>query len=183
MTGSRIDQGDADQWSTLSDLRTGRAMTGTVGRRAVLVVLLVAVLASGVGLLGVHRRTVTAHGGGYTLTVLYPAVARPGLDVPFRVTVTSDGGFDKDITLAFDRRYLPGIFETQGMFPDNSDATSLGQNLVLLTYSAPPSGDLFVMDYDAYIQPGSQIGASGSISVMHGSSAVVTVHFSTFLFP
>jgi hypothetical protein len=83
--------------------------------------------------LGVHRRTVTVSGGGYTLTVLYAGVARPGLDVPLRVSVTSDHGFGKQITLGVDRRYL-GIFESQGMFPDNSDATSLGADTVLLSY-------------------------------------------------
>ena len=138
---------------------------------------------AGLGFLGVHRRTVTVSGGGYTLTVLYAGVARPGLDVPLRVSVTSDHGFGKQITLGVDRRYL-GIFESQGMFPDNSDATSLGADTVLLSYSPPPSGDLFVVDFDTYVQPGSQVGSDGTVSVMdEDSKPVVTAHFSTFLFP
>ena len=169
--------------STLQDLRRGDARWATVGRRVVLIAMLATVVMAGLGLLGVHRRTVTVSGGGYTLTVLYAGVARPGLDVPLRVSVTSEHGFGKQITLGVDRRYL-GIFESQGMFPDNSDATSLGADTVLLSYSPPPSGDLFVVDFDTYIQPGSQVGSTGSISVMdEDSKPVVTAHFSTFLFP
>ena len=171
-----------DEPSTLTGLRYGSRPWAVAGRRAVLALMLVAAVLAGLGFLGVHHSSVTASANGTTLTVNYAGVARPGLDVPLRVIITREGGFGSDITLAINRHYL-GILESQGMYPDNSDATSLGSETVLLTYTAPPSGTTFVVDFDTYIQPGSQIGASATISVMDGIKPVVTVGFTTFLFP
>lgn len=174
--------GNTEGVSTLQGLRYGSRPWVIVGRRLVLGLLLAAVVCAALGLLGVHRRTVSATADGITLTVTYPGVARPGLDVPLRVMVVSDHGFGDDITLAVNRDYL-GILESQGIFPDVNDATALGDDRVMLTFSAPPSGNVFVVDFDTYIQPGSQIGAAATISVMDGTTAAVTVAFSTFLFP
>jgi len=38
-------------------------------------------------------------------------------------------------------------------------------------------------DYDAYIQPSAQRGASARISVLDGDAAAVSVNIRTFLFP
>ena len=39
------------------------------------------------------------------------------------------------------------------------------------------------MDFDAYIQPSSQLGESAEVSVLDGGTAIATVPFSTFLVP
>jgi hypothetical protein len=47
----------------------------------------------------------------------------------------------------------------------------------------PPPGDELAVDFDAYIQPSSQIGASGEVAVLDGAPPVVTVPFRTWLVP
>ena len=149
-------------------------------RRGFLVLLLVFVLAGLAGLLGVRVATVSTDSDGWTLSLRHATTARAGLDVPWEVTVTHEGGFGKDVTLAVTGDYFD-IFETQGFTPDPSDATRDGDTL-FLTFAAPP-GDTFVVAYDAYIQPASQVGRDGTLSVMDGGAPVATVDFGTRLLP
>ena len=51
------------------------------------------------------------------------------------------------------------------------------------TFDTPPDGSPFVLDYDAYIQPASQTGATARVSVMRKNDRLTTVQFTTFLFP
>lgn len=171
---------DHDEFSTLSDIPSGRRR-GVRIRRCVLVVMVVVVGVAASGLLGVHTRSVSATAGGWTLAVDYAGVARAGLDVPLRITVTHPGGFDDEITLAVDRDYLV-MFEQQGFYPDASASNSRGDD-VLLTFDAPPSGAVFVVDFDAYVQPANQAGERGTVAVVQGSDRLVEVDFRTVLFP
>ena len=121
---------------------------------------------------------------GYTLSVTYATVARAGLDVPFRIEVTADDGFDAgspDITLAINAEYFR-IFETQGFFPEPSGSVSTG-DAVELTFDPPPSGPTFVVDYDAYIQPASQIGSDGRVELILDDTPITAVQFHTRLLP
>lgn len=168
--------------STLSDLDYGRHQRGAYWTRcAIALVMLSFVAVAATGLLGVHSRQVSAHSGGYTLTVEYAGVARAGLDVPLRIRVTPDQKFDDTITLSISRDYL-AIFETQGFHPEPKDTANQGDD-ILLTFDTPPDGSPFVLDYDAYIQPASQTGATARVSVMRKNDRLTTVQFTTFLFP
>lgn len=181
MTRNGLDIDDAD--STLSDIQgPGHRSARAAWVRGTVTLLMVAVLVgAGSGLLGVHSQYVSATGGGFTLSVTYAGVARPGLDVPLRIDVHPDQPFGDEIVIAINRDYL-NLFETQGFHPDPSASTSLGDD-VLLTFDTPPGGGDLVIDYDAYIQPASQAGASGRVSVMRGERRLVTTEFDTFLFP
>ncbi|MBA2313069.1 MAG: hypothetical protein H0V97_09765 [Actinobacteria bacterium] len=53
-----------------------------VGRRVVLSVLALFVLAGAAGLLGVRSRTVSASANGYDLSVTYATMTRSGLSTP-----------------------------------------------------------------------------------------------------
>jgi hypothetical protein len=150
-------------------------------RQAMIALMLAAVVAAASGLLGVHSRQASASAAGYTVTVQYAGVARAGLDVPLRIEVSSEQPFGKEITLAINREYF-AIFETQGFHPEPSATAAQGDD-VLLTFDSPPDGGPFTVDYDAYIQPASQRGAAGRVSLMHGTDRLVTVDFATFLFP
>jgi hypothetical protein len=133
------------------------------------------------GFLGVHSTTATASESGYTVSLTYASVARPGLDVPWQVTVTSTNGFSDTLTLAVTGAYFD-IYETQGFTPDPSKATRNGDTLYL-TFDAP-GGDTFVVNYDAYIQPASQRGSSGRVGVLTPDGrTVATVDFHTRLMP
>ena len=168
--------------STLSGLETGRQERyGLWGRRFFLSLLLVVVLAGGTGLLGVRTAITSANRAGYTLGVTYASVARAGLDVPWQVRISKPGGFGKEVTVAVTGDYFD-IYETQGFTPEPSasvrDATTL-----YLTFDAP-DGDVFTVDYDAYIQPSSQVGRDATVSVVDAElQPLVSVTIDTRLLP
>ena len=168
--------------STLAGVDSGpQAGAALWGRRAFLVALLVVVVAALLGVLGVHSVTRRADQLGWHVSVTYAETARPGLDVPWVVTVKHPGGFGKSVTLAITAHYFD-IFETQGFHPNPSDETRDGDTLYL-TFTPPATGDTFVVDYDAYIQPASQSGAGGTVAVVAGGHQVAAVPFNTDLWP
>lgn len=168
--------------STLADVRPPvPRRAARAGRRAVLVLLLIVVALGATSLLGVHTSTATAEAEGYRVEVAYPRVARAGLDTTWRVTVRHPGGFGSEpITLAVSARYFD-IFETQAFHPTPSKETGDGSTLSF--EFDPPAGDVFSVDYDAYIQPSSQLGRRGEVQLMDGQRPRVTVPFRTWLVP
>jgi hypothetical protein len=168
--------------STTTDLRSD-APAALVGRRLVLVLVLLLVALNLGGMLGVRTDTVTRTKGGYTLSLDYPATGRAGLDVRWRVHVQHRGGFDKELTLALTGDYFD-IFETQGFFPEPSAQVRDGE-MLYLTFDAP-DGESFTLDYDAYIQPASQRGHEGHLAVVDrstGGAELVAVDYRTRLVP
>lgn len=167
--------------STLVGMETGISERSAAwGRRAVLAVLAVLVLAGGLGLLGVHTTTDTATEGDWQLSVQHAVVARAGLDVPWVVTVRHPGGFGKTVTIAVTADYFD-IYETQGFEPQPSSEVRDGDTRYLTFDTAP--GDTFRVSYDAYVQPSSQQGRDATVSVMDQGVAVASVHISTHLLP
>lgn len=149
-------------------------------RRVVLIILTAFVAAGGSGLLGVYPRTVEARGDGYDLSLRYAAVARPGLDVPFEVEVRRPGGFGRSLTLAITGAYFDA-FETQGFHPEPSASTRDVDTLYL--EFDPPDGEVFVVSYDAYIQPTIGRSQSSKVALLVDGSAVAEVDFRTRLIP
>ncbi len=167
--------------STLRDVSSARATPlARAGSVAGIVLLLLVVLAGAAGLFGVHTSTVSTRSGGYSLAVDYPRVARAGLDTSWRAVVRHDGGFDQGLTLAISTNYFH-MFETQGMYPDADSSTNDG-TFVYFDYDKPP-GDEFVLDYDAYIQPSSQVGKSAVVELIVGGRQVASVALKTWLMP
>jgi hypothetical protein len=167
--------------STLDDVRpVARGPRSVLGKRLSVALLAVVVLAGGAGLFGVRSRQASASAAGWTVSVTYASVARAGLDVPWQVTVHHDGGFTGPVTLAVTADYFD-IFESQGLDPEPSTETSDGDRLYW-TFDPPP-GDELGVDFDAYIQPSSQLGESGEVAVLEGGAPVVSVPFRTWLVP
>jgi hypothetical protein len=166
--------------STLEPVEARRDVGGLWARRVFLMVIAAVVVAGLVGLLGVQTAETRAEQGDYELSLRYATTARAGLDVPWEVTVTRDGGFDQTLELAVTGDYFD-IYETQGFAPEPSESTRDGDTLYL-TFEAPP-GDTFVLAYDAYIQPSSQIGRDGTISVVADGVQLASVDFHTRLLP
>ena len=173
--------------STLAGLSgAGAGAVGTWGRRVFLAGLVAVVAAGLLGLLGVRTATTSSATGtgqaegDWSVTFTHASVARAGLDVPWQVTVRRVGGFDEPVTLAVTGDYLD-IYETQGLTPEPSAATRNGQ-LLYLEFDPPP-GDTLVVDYDAYIQPASQVGAGGTVGVYDGTRVLAPVAFDTRLLP
>lgn len=167
--------------STLEDIETaGQGRVAIWSRRAFLTLLVVFVLTGAGGFLGVRTATETDAARGYQLSLRYATTARAGLDVPWEVRVSHEGGFGKDVMLAVTGDYFD-IYETQGFAPEPSDATRDGDTLYL-TFVAPP-GDTLAVSYDVYIQPSSQLGRDGILSVLEDGSPVVSIEFDTLLLP
>lgn len=165
---------------TIPDLPAASPTGAVWGRRAGVAGLALVVIADLVGVLGVHTDTRSASGDGYRLSLLYPAIARPGLDVRWEARVEHPGGFDHPITLALTGDYY-SIFEDQGYHPEPASETRTGREL-LLTFT-PPHGDTFVVDYDAYVQPASEVGRDGRLTLRVGGRPTASVDFRTFLWP
>lgn len=157
-----------------------RRRAGLWARRAVVTLLGLVVVAGLAGLLGVRTATSGASTAEWDLEVLYPQVARAGLDAPWEVRVHRAGGFGEEVELAVTGAYFD-IYETQGFNPEPAESTRDGETLYL-TFTAPSTDEL-VVRYDAYIQPASQRGASGEVSVLERGVPVATVPFRTRLLP
>jgi len=163
-------------------LAEGRHSAAVWVRRGALTVLALVVAAGLSSYLGVHTGTASAERDRWGLTLKYPQVARPGLDVRWQATVTHPGGFGKEVTLAVSGDYL-NIFETQGFHPEPSDETRDGR-MLYLTFTAPP-GDTFVVDFDTYVQPASQSGRAATLAVVDPRtlSPLASVDFRTRVMP
>jgi hypothetical protein len=167
--------------SSLADVPDGPSGGSVWGRRLFLLALVLFVGAGVAGGLGVRTSTAMAVDGDYELTVDHATIARAGLDVPWQVTVTRQGGYDEELILAVTGDYFD-IFETQGFTPDPAAATRDATTLYL-TFDAP-QGEVFTLSYDAYIQPSSQRGNNGSVSVLGADGQpMATVDFDTWLWP
>lgn len=158
--------------------RPGRV--GLIGRRAATALLTAFVVLGATGALGVHSRTTTAVEDGTSLEVTYARIARAGHDVPWRVRVDRAGGFGPTLTLAVTAEYFT-MFESQGLDPEPSEETRDGDWLYL-TFDAP-DGTTFVVDFDAYVQPASQRGRTGTVAVLQDGTLVAPAEFRTTLLP
>ncbi|MDX6284622.1 MAG: hypothetical protein QOG53_107 [Frankiales bacterium] len=167
--------------STLADIQDPTTnKPSRLGRRIAVGVIMLIVVVGATGFLGVHAGTAKKTANGYTLTVVYPQIARAGLDVPWRATVTHPGGFPSDITIAISTHYFD-IFETQGFHPNPSDESATPE-FYYLTFKKPP-GDTLEVSYDAYIQPGSQLGRHADTAVLINNAEMVRVDYRTWLMP
>ena len=171
---------DPSSASTLRDVRIPDGNVSKTWRRMGTALLVVIVIAGATGLLGVRSRTVSSGSPSWQLSVTYPQVARAGLDVPWRAAVHHSGGLPPKITLAVSTDYFR-MFETQGFFPDADSATNDGR-FVYFTFVTHPGED-FLVDYDAYIQPASQLGKSGVVELIVGGEVKARVKLRTWLAP
>ncbi|WP_344602503.1 hypothetical protein [Sporichthya brevicatena] len=170
-----------DSDSTLADVHPPELRRrARAGRRAVLVVLALVVLAGATTLLGVRTGTASTTDGTWSLQGRYPQIARSGLDVVWQVRVTHPGGFREPIRIAVNGSFFD-IFETQGFHPEPSKTTRDDRWLYL--EFDPPPGDEFLVDYDAYIQGSSQLGRRGEVRLMDGERPRLSVTYRTWLAP
>jgi len=165
--------------SDVVDARVNRR--GQIGRRVALAVMALIVVVGATGWLGVHAGTASTSTNGYQLTVVYPHVARAGLDIPWNLRVVHPGGFEGDITVAISKDYYD-IFEFQGMHPEPSDETADG-HFVYLTFSPPKDSDVFTTALDTYVQPGSQVGRKAVTEVLIDDTVVAKVSYRTWVVP
>jgi len=154
-----------------------RARRDRAWRRAGMVFIAAIVVAAAAGLLGQKTSTVTATGGGYRLTVMYPSVVRPGVDVRWNVAVHNDAGFGKTLSIAMTRRTFDD-FDINSFRPDPDSSTSTGDQIIY-TWN-DPVGTEFVFALDAYVEYGEHFGTDASTSVVDArQQPFVTVRYHT----
>jgi hypothetical protein len=160
--------------------RERRTLLASWGRRAFLVLVLLFVVAGLAGYLGMKSQTASASGGGYRLQLQYARIARPGMDVPWQLTITRPGGFTGPVTVEVTSSYMD-IFESQGISPEPSQETQDAQ-WWRMTFDPPP-GNTLVVSFDIYVQPFSQAGRSGTARVLEDGKPAASVDFKTTLVP
>ena len=154
----------------------GAARRARNWRRVGIALLVVVVALALTGVLGQRTSTVSASGGGYLLSVTYPSVMRPGVDVRWNVVVTNPNGFGETLTIAMSRHYLD-LFDLNSLRPDADSATSTGDAIVY-SWSSPP-GQVFVLALDAYAEYGEHFGLNGFTSIEVQGRPVVTARYHT----
>ncbi len=153
---------------------------GRAARRAIVALLSLFVLAGLTGYLGPKTATVTVRKGGYTVSVRYPAVTRPGLPIRWEYTVTHAGGFDGPVSLAITFDYLH-LFDLTNIEPQAAEATSTSSVVV---YSfRPPAGDTLRVSMDATAETGFHEVPATTTDVAVNGRAVVSIEFDTRVVP
>jgi|RhiMethySRZTD1v2_1073278.scaffolds.fasta_scaffold1201430_2 hypothetical protein len=162
------------------DAALRRLKRARLGRRVVLAVLVLFVLAGLFNLLGVRMATVNQEAGDYELSVRYPIIGRPGLGMSWQIEVTHQGGFEGPVELAVDSRYF-AIFDENGLDPSPASETPAG-DVVIWTFDQP-EGDRLVVDFDARFTPTWSLTEEGRVELRDGDEVLAAVGFRTWMMP
>lgn len=139
-------------------------------------------LATGLlGLLGVRESMVRAEGGGYQMEVRYARVTRPGLAVPWSVTVRRPGGFDGPLTVSTTSSYF-GLFDENAFEPEPESVTTDAER-VIWEFATPEEGDTIRISLDTRTGPNVQWGDEAVTAVLEGGQPVAQVEYRTWVLP
>lgn len=167
--------------STLADVENDAKQHYAIwARRGFLALVLAFVVAGLLGYLGVHSVTDTASGGGYQMSLHYARIARPGLNVPWQLTVTHAGGFSGPVEIDLASNYL-NMIDVQGATPRPTRETQDG-TWWRMTFD-PPRGDTLVFSLGMAVQPGTSHGESATVRLVEHGRPVDQIHFTTTLLP
>lgn len=145
--------------------------------RRIWIGVLIALVGLGLsGVLGQRTSSLTVQRNGYRLTVTYPSVVRPGLDVRWNVVVENPNGFGPELNLAFSRHYFDD-FDLNSVRPDADSALSDGESVVYTWDNVP--GKKFEFALDAYAEYGEHFGLDGFTAVVVRNFSTVTARYHT----
>ena len=168
---------------TTSDLRDAPPRAaGRLGRRAGVGVLVLIVAAAGFDLLGPRTADTSASGGGYTLDLEHPQIARAGEPAPLVVEITSQQPFGEVVQVGFCAEFFDHL-DFQAWYPSPSAETS-GSDAIVYEFDPPASGRTLRIALDARVAPG-QLGGRDTceVSVLDQDAPVVTATWSTWRMP
>ena len=147
-----------------------------------MVVLSLFLLAGVLGMLGVREATVRASGGGYELEVRYPRVTRPGLAVPWSVTIRHPGGFDGPVTVSTTSAYFD-LFDENAFEPEPESSTTDGER-VTWEFEPPDQGDTMEISLDTRTGPNVQWSGQGATTaILEEGQPVAQVEYRTVVLP
>lgn len=130
--------------------------------------------------LGPLERSIAASEQGYSLSVSFPAVTRPGLAASWSLEVEHSGGWSEPVVLAVTRDYFD-IFDIDTMIPSPS-ATRVDGDRVILEFD-PPEGDSLTVQLDGRVEPGIQASPEATTAIQTAVGAVAEVRYRTWLVP
>lgn len=151
-------------------------------RTAGTALLVLVVAAAGLDLLGPRDGSTTASGGGYTLAVRYPLIARAGEPAPLDLRITTTGSFEKTVKLRlcnawFDRH------DFQAWYPTPSTETAQ-PGWIVYEFDPPSAGESLDISLDARVAPGHLGGRDTcDVAVLDGEQPAVSVGFTTWRVP
>lgn len=163
------------------DFSLPRILRARLLRRIILILLAAFIVVGATNNLGPKIDEASATGGGYSLTVLYPSVIRPGLAAPWQIEVIRDSGFDEEVVIATTSSYFE-IYDENGLDPAPSSSTTHDSDTLLWEFD-PPGGDTLMIDFDARIEPTLRGHREGTTSVMENGRRVVSVRYRTIVLP
>lgn len=158
-----------------------RAHRSRTGRRLFFAALCLFLLAGVLGLLGVRTATVRGSGGGYEIELRYARVTRPGLAVPWSVTIHRPGGFDGPVTVASTSAYFE-LFDENAFEPVPRSVTTDGER-VIWELETPEEGDTMEISLDIRTGPNVHRGRQATTAVVEGGRPVAQVEYRTLVLP
>lgn len=134
-------------------------------------------------LLGPRTDIVTAQGGGFTLSVKYPQVARSGQPAPLHLQITQDGGLGKTITLRLCDEFFNDL-DFQNWYPNPAAETSVPPWIVYEFDTPTTGGDTLELSLDARVAPG-QFGETDDceIAILDDDKPVTKMSFTVWRMP
>ena len=171
---------DDDTISDLGDApprrRTRRLRNAGVG------VLVLIVAAAAFDLLGPRTGEASAQGAGYTMSMVFPQIARAGEPAPLRITLKADGGFGDTVQLRICDTWFDHL-DFQSWYPNPSAETST-PGWVIYEFDPPPEGSAMQIRLDARVAPGQLAGRDHcEVSVLEDDRPQVTASFTTWRVP
>jgi hypothetical protein len=162
------------------DVSVGELRRERLGRRVVLGVLVVFLAAGAFEVFGSKTDQARATAAGYTLTVTYPSVTRPGLPIRWEFEVTHQDGFDQPIRLATTFDYLH-LFDISNLEPDAASSTSTHTEVIYVF--GPPPGDDFRVSMDGNAESGFHELPAATTTLIVDGQPVVSVTYVTKVVP
>src|SRR6266540_3770116 len=107
------------------DTTAQRQRRARLGRRVFMSLMALFVLAGLGTLVGAHTSRISATGSGYSMTLTYSSITRPGLAIRWILVIEHPGGFDKQITVATTSTYF-NLFDFNNLDPVPADQTTHG---------------------------------------------------------
>lgn len=166
--------------SELSDAPQSRR--GRWSRRAGIGLLTLIVVAAGLDVFGPRTGETSREGGGYTLDVVYPQIARAGEPAPLHLVVSTSSQFGDTIRMRLCDSWFDHL-DFQSWYPNPSAETS-APGWIVYEFDAPPTGTTLDISLDARVAPG-QLGGRDrcEIGVLVDDEPVVTADFTTWRAP
>lgn len=167
----------------LSDLDPGaRRGADRVVRVVFLAVIAMAIAAAAIGFTGPVRSTVTATAGGFTATVTYDRITRPGLAVSWRLTIaTTDGSSLPGLEVTVPNDYFD-LFDENGLSPVPDGERAAGAGHTVWEFDPQQSSALTIV-FDARVQPGWHGPERGDTEVLIDGTTLLELSHRTWVLP